>query len=139
MLLMKTMKEVIGILMIKIINNNSYKKHWIENNWTELTGHLANIHSKPYKIDKEILYVSVDSSVWNYNLFINKLYLIKKINNKFGNIIVKDVKYQVGEINNSCVEKNSNVKLIYENEEINDVRVNIDLFEKKIIDCLRKK
>ena len=125
--------------MIKIANNNSYKKYWLENNWSELIGPQAKMHSKPFKIDKEILYVSVDSSVWNYNLFMDKLYLIKKINSKFGNLIIKDVKYQVGEINIINVEEKSNQISFNDNEENKELRINIDLHERKIIDCLRKK
>jgi len=79
-----------------MIDCNGYKKAWLTKYWKEIVGETADKHTRPYKIDRDILFVSVDSSVWNQELFMKKGNLIININRKFAKKIVKDVKCQMG-------------------------------------------
>ena len=90
------MKEVIQKIIEKMSYMNGYKKAWLEKNWIALVGEEAGKHSKPYKIERDILFINVDSSVWNQELFMIRASLIIKINQKFARKIVEDVKYQIG-------------------------------------------
>jgi hypothetical protein len=94
---MKPISEVLSRIIERISNTNGYKKAWMEKYWEDLVGESAKKHSRPYKIEKEILYVSVDSSVWNQALFIDKANLIRRINQKFARSIIEEVKYQIGQ------------------------------------------
>ena len=89
-------KEVIKNIIEKMSYMNGYKKVWLEKNWIELVGEEAGKHSKPYKIERDILVINVDSSVWNQELFMMRASLIVKINQKFDRKIVEDVKCQIG-------------------------------------------
>lgn len=89
-------KEVIQNIIEKMSYMNGYKKAWLERNWIDLVGEEAGKHSKPYKIERDILFISVDSSVWNQALFMIRANLIVKINQKFARKIVEDIKYQIG-------------------------------------------
>ena len=78
---MTTIKEVIKGIIDKFSSLNGYKKAWIEKHWLELIGEAAAVHALPYKVESNILFVRVDSSVWNQELFMNKRNLINKVNN----------------------------------------------------------
>ena len=58
-------------------------KEQLAKHWEELVGKEAGRHSRPYKIEHDILFVSVDSSVWNQELFMKKTILISTINKTF--------------------------------------------------------
>lgn len=93
---MTTIKIVIQRIVDKFSSLNGYKKAWIEKHWLELIGETAASHALPYKVERNILFVRVDSSVWNQELFMEKRNLINKVNNCFSNKIIEDVKYQIG-------------------------------------------
>ena len=118
---------------------NGFKNYWLGQHWVEIAGEAANRHSRPYKIEKEVLYVRVDSSVWNYNLFMMKNTLMKKINQSFGCLIIKDIKYHMGEIMNEISETEKTLSELHENEKSRKMRFNTFLSERKMIECLRKK
>jgi len=95
------MREVIQSIVDKISYMNGFKKAWLEKRWIDLVGEEAGKHSRPYRVEKDILFVSVDSSVWNQQLFMNRSNLIDKINNNFARKIVEDVKCQIGYFSSS--------------------------------------
>jgi hypothetical protein len=136
---LRAISEVVGLIMAKMKETNSYKNYWLEQHWLELAGVAANKHSRPQRIDKEILYVRVDSSVWNYNLFILKKTLIKKINQSFGCLIIKDIKYHMGEIKNEASGIEIFLSELHESESNRKMRFNTFLSERKMIECLKKK
>lgn len=94
---MTTIKEIIQKIVEKMSYSNGYKKAWLAKHWGELVGEEAGRHSRPYKIEKDVLFVSVDSSVWNQELFMKRATLIVAINQKFSRKIVEVVKYQMGQ------------------------------------------
>lgn len=93
---MTTIRAVIQKIIAKMTVMNGYKKAWVEKYWLDLVGEEAVRHSIPYKVERNILFVRVDSSVWNQEMFMNRGSLINKINQSFAQKIIDDVKYQMG-------------------------------------------
>ena len=93
---MTSMREIVQILVNRFASRNGFKIAWIEKNWTNLVGQEAGKHSRPHRVDHEVLFVNVDSSVWNQELFMTRRNLIQKINGNFSQAIVKEIKYQIG-------------------------------------------
>lgn len=91
-------KVVIQTIVDKLSYMAGYKKAWLEKHWVELVGEETGKHSRPFKIEKDILFVSVDSSVWNQEIFMKRANLINIINQKFAHKIVEDVKCQMGHV-----------------------------------------
>jgi len=91
-----TIKKVIQVIIDKISHKDGYKRAWLEKHWGELVGKEAGKHSRPYKIERNILFVSVDSSVWNQELFMKKTSIISTINKTFEKKIVQELKCQIG-------------------------------------------
>ena len=118
---------------------NGYKKAWLTKYWKEIVGETADKHTRPYKVDRDVLFVSVDSSVWNQELFMNKGNLIININRKFAKKIVKDVKCQMGYF---VVEEYDQIEGalgdIFLNENEQEYNVN-KILEKSVLKGLLKK
>ena len=93
---MTSMREIVQKLVNQFAIRNGFKKAWIEKHWAELVGLEAGKHSRPHRVDHEVLFVNVDSSVWNQELFMTRRNLIQKINGNFSQAIVKEIKYQIG-------------------------------------------
>ncbi len=93
---MTSIFEVIQKICEKLSNIEGYQRAWMEKHWSEIVGPAAQRHSLPRYIRNNILYVSVDSSVWNQALFMEKNQLIIKINQCFAKKIISDLKFQMG-------------------------------------------
>ncbi len=93
---MTSMRAIVQKLVNQFASRNGFKKAWIEKHWAELVGLEAEKHSRPHRVEHEVLFVNVDSSVWNQELFMMRRNLIQKINGNFSQAIVKEIKYQIG-------------------------------------------
>ena len=93
---MTSMRAIVQKLVNQFASRNGFKKAWIEKHWAELVGLEAEKHSRPHRVEHEVLFVNVDSSVWNQELFMTRRTLIQKINGNFSQAIVKEIKYQIG-------------------------------------------
>ena len=93
---MSSIQEIIQKILDKLADKDGFKKAWIEKNWPDLVGSEASRHSLPQRVERAVLFVNVDSSVWNQELFMTRRTLIQKINGNFSSAIVKEIKYQIG-------------------------------------------
>lgn len=94
---MRSIVEVIQKMQEKLLSFEGYQRALVEKYWHEIVGEAARKHSRPQRIRDNVLYVSVDSSVWNQALFMEKRTVINKINQHFPRSIVQDVKFQIGD------------------------------------------
>lgn len=93
---MTSMLEIIQRMHEKFLSYEGYQRALVEKYWEEIVGSAATRHSRPRQIRDNILYISVDSSVWNQSLFMKKRRVIENINRHFSRIIVADLKFQMG-------------------------------------------
>ena len=93
---MSSIQEIIQKILDKLADKDGFKKAWIEKNWPDLVGSEASRHSLPQRVERAVLFVNVDSSVWNQELFMRRRQLLEKINGSFSHVILNDVKYQIG-------------------------------------------
>ncbi len=76
----------------------AYQQHLIIDSWVTIVGSELSEVTRAEKISKGVLLVFVKDSVWAYHLSMLKPQLIKKLNNYAGNKIVKDIIFQIGEL-----------------------------------------
>ena len=93
---MSSIQEIIQKILDKLADKDGFKKAWIEKHWPDLVGSEASRHSLPQRVERAVLFVNVDSSVWNQELFMRRRQLLEKINGSFSHVILNDVKYQIG-------------------------------------------
>ncbi len=135
---MTIIKEVIKGIVDKFSSLNGYKKAWIEKHWLKLIGEAAAVHALPYKVESNILFVRVDSSVWTQELFMDKRNLINQVNNNFSKKIIEDVKFQIGHFTKpeKSNEMSADILLLLE-KELSENRVS--LLDRKIMKNLQRK
>ena len=139
---MSSIQEIIQKILDKLADKDGFKKAWIEKNWPDLVGSEASRHSLPQRVERAVLFVNVDSSVWNQELFMRRRQLLEKINGSFSHVILNDVKYQIGHFSFSQEPpKNKGEKIsgLVDNRIGQDRRRQIDFQEMTIMAGLRRK
>jgi predicted nucleic acid-binding Zn ribbon protein len=66
----------------------------VRTQWREITGELMAAHSLPDRIFKNILFISVDHSVYANEISMMKDFIIKKINEECGSDEIKDIRLE---------------------------------------------
>lgn len=93
------MKEIEKIVL-KMIgtqkNQNQYNLFKLRSCWPEVVGKINAIHCGPVKLERRILFLQADSSVWSNQLIYYKKELLQKVNQFMGNEYVKDVRFSLG-------------------------------------------
>lgn len=127
--------DIIQKMHEKFLSYEGYQRAWVEKNWEEIVGSIAKRHCHPRIIRDRVLYISVDSSVWNQSLFMEKRKMIEKINYHLKQQYVIDLKFQIGDERNNLSTSDSASKR--ENHEEETIRKNTtDLL---VLKALQKK
>ena len=89
-------------VILKIFNRqedkNKYYLHNMQCKWKEICGVAVAKHSKPIKIERRVLYINTDSSVWSHHLLVMKKQFIENINKFFRYEIIKDLRFLSGNV-----------------------------------------
>ncbi len=96
----KDMKEIddIGSVIEDVIKDLDIKDKLRTSNifsrWTEIVGTEIGRKSKPKRLAKDTLYISVVNSTWANELSLMSGQLIEKINSFIGREVVKNIKFK---------------------------------------------
>ena len=108
------MEDVDKILLNMIgtkASQNQYNLFKMKACWSEIAGKNNANHCIPVKLDRRILTLKVDSSVWANQFLYYKIQFIEKINRFMGVDYVKDIKFIVGSNIKIHIKKiNKNIK-----------------------------
>lgn len=88
----KTVLKMIG----SQANQNQYSLFKMKACWKEIIGNNNAKHCGPVKLERRILTLQVDSSVWANQFLYYKNQFIQQINTFIGNDYVKDIKFTQG-------------------------------------------
>ncbi len=95
---MKKLGPVIESILRKHNLWHAYQQHLLVESWFTIVGsELAGV-TRAEKISNGVLVVLVKDSVWSYHLSMLKPQLITKLNTYAGNKVVKDIIFQIGEL-----------------------------------------
>ena len=136
------MRAIVQKLVNQFASRNGFKKAWIEKHWAELVGLEAEKHSRPHRVEHEVLFVNVDSSVWNQELFMRRRQLLEKINGSFSHVILNDVKYQIGHFSffqEPPKDKREKISGLIDNRIGQEKRRQIDFQNMAVLAGLRRK
>lgn len=86
-------------------NQNQYNLFKMKSCWADIIGNNNAKHCGPFKLERRILTLQVDSSVWSNQFIYYKSQFIRQINLFMGNDYVKDIKFTLG---NSFKNNNAN-------------------------------
>ena len=86
-------------------NQNQYNLFKMKSCWADIIGNNNAKHCGPVKLERRILTLQVDSSVWSNQFIYYKSQFIQQINVFMGTDYVKDIKFTLG---NSFKKNNTN-------------------------------
>lgn len=95
------MEGIEKVLLKMLPNQEGRNKYFIfsmQNKWEQICGANVAKHSKPVRLERKVLYVNTDSSVWANHLLMMKQQFINNINQALANNPVKDIKFFTGSI-----------------------------------------
>ena len=139
---MSSIQEIIQNILDKLAYKDGFKKAWIEKHWPDLVGSEASRHSLPQRVERAVLFVNVDSSVWNQELFMRRRQLLEKINGSFSHVILNDVKYQIGHFSffqEPPKDKREKISGLIDNRIGQEKRRQIDFQNMAVLAGLRRK
>jgi predicted nucleic acid-binding Zn ribbon protein len=90
--------EELGSVINQIVSDSDIgkkiKKFNIFNHWADIVGSDIGAKTKPQKLLRQTLYISVTSSTWANELSLMSGQLIKKINDFVGETVVKELRFK---------------------------------------------
>jgi hypothetical protein len=105
------MHKLGDILPLTIQSLGLQKKYNIESaliHWSEIVGQNIASHSSPIMMQRGILLVAVNNSVWCHHLSMMKEDIMSKMNTFVGEKLVSDIRFQAGNLKNYQNEEESN-------------------------------
>ena len=108
----KTVLKMIGSQS----NQNQYNLFKMKACWAEIIGNNNAKHCGPVKLERRILTLQVDSSVWSNQFVYYKTQFLKQINIFLGTEYVKDIKFVLGKGFKKNFVKSGNTKTTAEDK-----------------------
>ena len=91
---MQHIKQAIKILLKKTGLEGGVKQQEVINVWKEVVGLTISKNTKPASIRHGILTVKVSKHTWKQELQFQKNEIIKKINTKLNNKLLKEIRFK---------------------------------------------
>ena len=91
---MQHIKQTIKTLLKKTGLESGVKQQKVINIWKEAVGPIISKNTKPLSITHGVLIVEVLKHTWKQELQFQKTEIIKKINTKLNNKILKEIRFK---------------------------------------------
>lgn len=92
---LKPLSDILPSILDKLKISDKLKEQKVLLIWNKIVGDKIKYHTKPFKIENNILTVLVDNSTWMQELTFLKTEIIKKLNEAIGADVVKDIKFRL--------------------------------------------
>jgi len=89
----KSLGDSLQELLRQLGIEKKVKQYSVLESWEDIVGEKISKIAEAYRIDDEILYVKVKSMTWRTELSFQKLKILKKIEDKVGKHIIKDIRF----------------------------------------------
>lgn len=90
-------EEVMKRVLFEMKKNRNSPKNRLVDEWGKIAGERLSRHTKVEKIEKETLFILVDDPAWALEIRSKyQMSILKRIQNQFGNELVKQIKIRQG-------------------------------------------
>lgn len=100
---MQGLKRILDDLLKRLGHEQKVKEKLALLYWAEVAGSEIALRAVPVAIKQGLLFVTVENPVWAHQLLYLKPALVKKLNQRLGQTIVKDIRFQMGQVSNGGV------------------------------------
>ena len=73
--------------------DNAIAQNQALNVWNEIVGDIVAKNTEPDRVEHGVIIVKVSSPTWRQELYFQKKEIIKKINNKIGKNVIRDIRF----------------------------------------------
>jgi len=92
-----TASDVIGKVMASLGLGERLRQEEVLGAWKEIVGDFIASHAAPHRLQNGVLFVQVLQPTMHYELDrVWKPKILKKLKERFGNRIVKEIKFRIG-------------------------------------------
>lgn len=95
---MKRAGEVVPLTISSLGLTKKYNEQSITMHWREIAGEEIYAHSRAVSLNRGVLLVAVDNSVWCHHLSISKNDIIHKLNSYAGEKLIIDIRFKAGNL-----------------------------------------
>ena len=97
---MKKAGEVLPFTLTHLGIRKKYEERSVTLHWREIVGEEIYAHSRAASINRGVLLVEVDNSVWCHHLAVSKNEIINKVNTFAGDKLITDIRFKAGDLKN---------------------------------------
>jgi predicted nucleic acid-binding Zn ribbon protein len=95
-------KNSLAAVLKKVLKNKGWEKkvreHRVFEVWEDEVGGPIAENTRPKSVSRGVLFVIAKSSVWVQELTLKKPEIMKRLNSRLGEALIKDIKFAQGEI-----------------------------------------
>ena len=90
---MQSLKIAIDSMLRKLGIDNAIAQNNALNIWNEVVGEKVAKNTEPDRVEHGVIIIKVSSPTWRQELYFQKNEIIKKINNKIGKNVIRDIRF----------------------------------------------
>jgi predicted nucleic acid-binding Zn ribbon protein len=90
---MQSLKTTIDSMLRRFGIDNAISQNNALNIWQEVVGEAVAKNAVADRVEHGVVIVKVSSATWRQELFFQKDDIIKKLNNKIGKIVIRDIRF----------------------------------------------
>jgi len=93
---MKKLQEILPLTIKNLGLTKKYNAEWVILNWRKIVGEEIAAKAYPTSVQRGVMVISVNNSVWCHHLSMMKEEIIAKINTFSGEKLITDIRFQAG-------------------------------------------
>jgi len=94
-------ESILGRVLTSLDAGMKLKQYQIWEVWDSVVGEAIARQAQPQQVRNMILWITVSSSTWMQQLEFMKRQIVDRLNEQIGEVVIKDIRFRIGEINSS--------------------------------------
>lgn len=120
---MEQVKEILPQMVSSLGINKNYKTQLAIFNWEKIVGKDIAAQSSPLSVEYNVLFISVNNSVWCHHLSMMKADIIFKVNQFVGEPLIKDIRFRTEYFKNKTNDDEQEVEEVNIARELRKVKL----------------
>lgn len=123
---MEQVKEILPQMVNNLGINKNYKTQLAIFNWEKIVGKDIAAQSSPLSVEYNVLFISVNNSVWCHHLSMMKADIIFKVNQFVGEPLIKDIRFRTEYFKKKTNDEEQEIEEVNIAQELRKVRLDVN-------------
>jgi len=120
---LEQVKEILPQMVSSLGINKNYKTQLAILNWEKIVGKDIAVQSSPLSVEYNVLFISVNNSVWCHHLSMMKADIIFKVNQFVGEPLIKDIRFRTEYFKNKINDDEQEIEEVNIARELRKVKL----------------